>query len=186
MTTDGPGSGSGWARWGVPVAVAVIAAVATVLAAVLPGLLDRGGNEPPSRPGAGRTTSGPGTAGGPAPTGTAVLVSVDRVVTSLGSTDVDPDDGDGLADLSASEDKLTAISPAQLAPLKPGERPSPAFCAGLPEDAWVGAVGPPVLASGRTLCLRTSAGRWGAVAVAQVEMVEGRLAYARVRATVWG
>ncbi|HZN19272.1 MAG TPA: hypothetical protein VFB84_14015 [Micromonosporaceae bacterium] len=186
MTTDGPGSGSGSARWVVPVVVAVIAAVATVLAAVLPWLLDRGGDEPQPRPGAGRTTSGPGAGGGPTPTGTAVLVSVDRVVTSLGSTDVDPDDGDGLADLSAADDKLTAISPAQLAPLEPGERPSPAFCAGLPEDAWVGAVGPPTLASGRTLCLRTSAGRWGAVAVTSIEMVQGKLAYAQVRATVWG
>lgn len=184
MTTDGPGSGP--ARWVVPLAVALIAAVATVLAAALPALLDRGGDEPPSRPGAGRTTTGPAAGGAPAPTGTAVLVSVDRVVSAIDSTDLDPKPGDGLADLSTADDKLIAISPARLAPLEPDERPSPAFCAGLPEEAWVGAVGPPALASGRTLCLRTSAGRWGAVAVTSVEMVEGRLAYARVHATVWG
>jgi len=178
MSAEGSGApGRDRARWIVPVVVALIAAIATVVAAAVPGLFSRGdGPATANSPGA---TSHPSSAAGQATTGSpAPTVAPTRsqsgprgkvarsgswIVNGVSPYDLDP--VDDLADLTVSADTLTAVGGASLARLNPGERVGLEQCEGLAADRWTGSVPGDEVRVGDTFCVRTSGGYVAAITI---------------------
>jgi len=165
-------------RWVVPIVVAFIAAIGTVIAALAPSLFSSDDEVVPPEP----TTTpsvadgGPGTdrpeTRKPADTTTASLIShsgyeqlivtFNDVVTDLDST-TDGTGGDNIADLVLTEFALTTGGEARLTPLDRVQIPTLDVCRSALEEGGVDTIPAGQIKDGGPLCVKTTAGRIGAL-----------------------
>jgi hypothetical protein len=163
-------------RWVVPIVVALIAAVGAVLTALVPSLLDRDQEvstttEPtPAVSDLWPRTEQP-TAGGSAPgTSSPIAYSGAGVLLTTGpAASVDLDSmrdgtgGDNAVDLINARTALITSNGAQLAPLDRTQTPALHICSSALAERGTDTIAAAQIDTGFSLCIRTSAGRTGAV-----------------------
>lgn len=165
-------------RWVVPIVAALIAAIGTVIAALAPSLF--GGDEeaaPPradttqsatnDEPGAGRPTARE--PAGTSPTADVAYSGYEQLAIILGEVVVDLDSstdgtgGDNIADLDLTEFALATGGEARIALLDRTQIPTFDVCRSALEESGVDTISAAQIKDGYPLCVKTTAGRIGAL-----------------------
>jgi hypothetical protein len=143
-------------RWLVPVLVALIGAIGVVVAAVLPSLL--------------ASSEGPGTVQTPTSNLPSASIAYQGVATLRGANpeiDLDslPDGtgGDRVGDLVHTGMALTTSKSSLIALLDRAQQPTPATCRSALATNGIRRIAVSQLETGLSLCIRTTAGRTGAI-----------------------
>jgi hypothetical protein len=165
-------------KWVVPIVVAVIAAISTVIAALAPSLFNSDEEAVPSgldtipsvadgEPGTDRPAPRE-----PADTTTPPLIThsgyeqltviVNDVVVDLDSS-TDGTGGDNIADLVLTEFALTAGGSARIIPLDRVQIPTLDVCRSALDEGGVDTIPAAQIKDGDPLCVKTTAGRIGAL-----------------------
>lgn len=165
-------------KWVVPIVVAFIAAIGTVIAALAPSLFSGDDDATPSNvqtpptasdgvPGTGRPT--PRNQSSPPPTSTDVIAysGSDSVLESDPAVDLDSSTdgmgGDNVGDLVHTNLALTTGSGSLIVLLDRAQIATLDVCRSALDERGVGMIPAPQLATGISLCIRTTAGRTGAL-----------------------
>lgn len=167
-------------RWVVPIIVALVAAGGTVIAALAPSLFVGDGKSASSdvdatkavldgvpdtgRPTIERPANPPAIAGNTFTeySGSEILTSSDPAV-DLDATMGDNAGGDNIGDLVHTDRALTTGGGAQIAVLDRAQIPSLEICRSVLDERGVTTVAVSQLEDGVPLCVRTTAGRTGAI-----------------------
>lgn len=167
-------------RWVVPIVVAVIAAVGTVIAALAPSLF---GSDEEAAPPSADTTTSPGAPGAGRPTTSkqatptatvSIAYTGQGVLVFAVSTSVDLDSmtdgtgGDKIADLFRTDTALTAGSGSRIALPDRTQAATPEVCRSALDERGTDTIAAAQIETGRSLCIRTTAGRTGAVTLTDV------------------
>jgi len=169
-------------KWVVPIVVAVIAAIGTVIAALAPSLFGR--DEEPTPPNADTTTTTSAdapdagrltTSRQATPTATAVVAYTGgHVLVPTSGTSVDLDTmtdgtgGDQIGDLFRTDTALTTGSGSRAALLDRTQTPTPAGCRSALDERGTYTIPAAQIETGLSLCIRTTAGRTGAITLTDV------------------
>lgn len=163
-------------KWVVPIVVAFIAAIGTVIAALAPALFGGDNDTAPSNsntpPTSSAAVSGTGrpTLGKPAaPRLTDVIAYAgnDRVLDSTPAVDLDSatdgTGGDNIGDLVHTNLALTTGKGSLIALLDRAQIPTLDVCRSALDERGVDMIPAPQIETGISLCIRTTAGRTGAL-----------------------
>lgn len=197
MSTEPPSADR--SRWLVPITVAVIAAVATVLAAAIPFTLNRGEGKPPS----GAQTEGPqgtpssssrrsptvaGRASTPASgSGTVLHSGFAVLVGSLSTKDIDrggeaaPDE---IPDIQMRATALAATAHSRIA-LLTGPAYGPEICREALAERSTTEVRAGEIQTGTVLCVMTTANRMGVIIIDAVRVSDGELRQINLNYIIW-
>jgi hypothetical protein len=160
------------ASWVVPVVVTLIAATATTVALMTPGLLHRNAGAGPtgSAPASSSSRAGPST-GTSYPGASAASQEQTRFMsmTALDGANLDlPESNDTLPDLRLGDHSLQAANGATFAVLVSGQPSTRQACQALDTATRLTELASAELTEGVRLCVRTSAGRLALVQLEQV------------------
>ncbi|MGH3903922.1 MAG: hypothetical protein ACRDTE_07020 [Pseudonocardiaceae bacterium] len=163
-------------KWFVPIVVAVIAAIGTVIAALAPSLFGGGDDPAPSTPGPTSSASGnvPGTdrptprePAGPTATAVVAYSGNDSVTESDPAVDLDsPTDGtggDNVGDVVHTDLALITGSGARITLLDRAQIPTLDTCRSALEERGADTIATAQLEDGVPVCIKTTAGRIGAL-----------------------
>lgn len=199
VSTESPRSDR--SRWVVPIVVATIAAAATILAAILPVVVNRdevnpvsgnrtdGGQPVPtaasrssaSVPGAGAASAGSG--GTVRHRGSGILFTL----TGADTDDLDSggeDAADDIPDVQLTSSAITATANSRIA-LLPGAEYSPASCREVLGGGSATSVDGDDIQEGSVLCVRTSMDLMGVMLIQAVKRRDGKLAQVNYNYIIW-